>query len=128
MYKSSFISFFNILFSICSDYGPSYIFHSCLSLFNSQNCYLSLFLSLLFLIFQFFKSYLCCVNFCVCDVTHVFRYFFISELMVFIKFDGGIELLEMFIWPIPISQLSSIFSKPARTWWSITILLRECCS
>ena len=72
-----------------------------MSFFNPLYGYLSLLLSLLLLVPQLFKPYLCGINFSVCNITHILCYLLVSKLMILVHFNCWIELLEMFIWPVP---------------------------
>jgi len=84
-------------------YCPINIFHLVLSFWYSLYVYLPLLFSLFFLISEFFISYLSGIDWLIGNVSHVFCYFLISKLMVFIQFDSRIEFFEVILGPLVIA-------------------------
>ena len=108
-----------------------------LSIFDSLNRLLALFLSLLFLIPEFFKSNLSCIDGWIGQITHILRDLLVAELMVFVKLNCRVEFLQVLVRPVPLLVLRlfqnswllawSSFGDSRRRWprffWSILVLI-----
>ena len=91
----TFLVFFWLIEFFASYKRPTIIFHLILNFGNPLHRNLALLLPLFLLIPELFISDLGCVHLNISHVAHVFGYFLVSKLVIFVKFNRRIELFKV---------------------------------